>query len=869
MEGEKDVLAAAMSSPETHIKLADPNEDTYWGRVHKTFCMLDFRTAFTTERELAEAQELLAAHRRGESVDPIKLEHAKYVTLAIVHPDTGKPVFTPLRASVIVPMNMIMDGAMLLANSTKTTVFAQWLNQTYNALHYYANRNASNEDTAQQRAVAYVGATASSVGASLGIRRVAKQMTNAKWAPVVARMGPFAAVAAADLLNMAVMRQSEYLHGVHVYDENGDHVGKSRRCGALAVASCATGRIFAAAPILLLPPLILSRVDKHSTLFTRPKTRWLRVPALLGLVGCAIQFSVPLTFGLFRQTAQLDNKYLEPELQHAKRKQDGQPSGTSAVFAPDMEGEKPSDPDIDGDAAAELFNRQVDQQKLVAMAARVTQLQDEDAELRARHDKREQETHEFVAYFQKEIQTRDKQLTKLGEELAAARLSHALALEQMQQARDTERQHFIQQATAKEETSTEQIFYLREELHQLELFREMKDSVATKLKDLETQLTLEREQARDTAGALERKFLEEKARLQKEHEKKIELVKQQAKEDARNGLDADTRKIVTDNKRMGEELRFQLQMTEELQREKQQFEARAKTLNVELQLQVQKEAEFAKQAQRQSRELTQLRASLRETEHKLGAGLAAASWDAHAHITRHEREREELTLDVEGLRKLLSLKNRELRNLRRLAQAILSQRTDVEQFFLDSLEHVKREIERERKEKRERDLENYHRDVNCAQGIKHSLRFPKLTSPTSPVTANSRKGLVPPTSPQHFTEKVDLRKLSWEDRERVLRLVFSKINHSQSFVNVESDAPPEVLETPPKQSRRHNEPSPNQREKQRSTAVYFATEPTNTGEGGRSTAGSNTGGDEMLSMSLSGMPLVPRVPTRSSIAKGK
>ncbi|RHZ39923.1 hypothetical protein DYB28_007865, partial [Aphanomyces astaci] len=40
------------------------------------------------------------------------------------------------------------------------------LNQTYNALHYYANRNATNEDTSNQRIAAYVGATASSVAAS-------------------------------------------------------------------------------------------------------------------------------------------------------------------------------------------------------------------------------------------------------------------------------------------------------------------------------------------------------------------------------------------------------------------------------------------------------------------------------------------------------------------------------------------------------------------------------------------------------------------------------------------------------------------------------------------------------------------------------
>ncbi|RLN46922.1 hypothetical protein BBJ28_00003069 [Nothophytophthora sp. Chile5] len=329
MDSDTTALAGAVAAPapepETHIKLADPNEATYFGRVRKTFFMLDFRTAFTSDHALAEARQLVAADRRGEQVDAARLEHAQYVTHAILHPDTGQAVFTPLRASMIVPMNMIMDGAMLLANSTKTTIFAQWLNQTYNALHYYANRNASNEDTAQQRLLAYVGATASSVGASLAIRRVALRLHNATWASTVARMGPFAAVAAADLLNMAVMRQSEYLKGVHVYDENGDYVGKSRRCGALAVASCAAGRIFAAAPILLLPPLALARLEKHSTLLARPSTRWLRVPILLSLVGCAIQFSVPLTFGLFRQTAQIDCKHLEPELQHATRKQDGQP----------------------------------------------------------------------------------------------------------------------------------------------------------------------------------------------------------------------------------------------------------------------------------------------------------------------------------------------------------------------------------------------------------------------------------------------------------------------------------------------------------------------------------------------------------------
>lgn len=47
------------SGPDTHIKLADPDEATYFGRVHKTFHMLDFRTALTTDHALQDALALV------------------------------------------------------------------------------------------------------------------------------------------------------------------------------------------------------------------------------------------------------------------------------------------------------------------------------------------------------------------------------------------------------------------------------------------------------------------------------------------------------------------------------------------------------------------------------------------------------------------------------------------------------------------------------------------------------------------------------------------------------------------------------------------------------------------------------------------
>lgn len=50
-------------------KFADPDEATYLGRVRKTFHMLDFRTALTTDHELAQAQRLVKAKRTSAAWD--------------------------------------------------------------------------------------------------------------------------------------------------------------------------------------------------------------------------------------------------------------------------------------------------------------------------------------------------------------------------------------------------------------------------------------------------------------------------------------------------------------------------------------------------------------------------------------------------------------------------------------------------------------------------------------------------------------------------------------------------------------------------------------------------------------------------------
>lgn len=60
----------------------------------------------------------------------------------------------------------------------------------------------------------------------------------------------------------------------------------------------------------------------------------------------------------------------------------------------------------------------------------------------------------------------------------------------------------------------------------------------------------------------------------------------------------------------------------------------------------------------------------------------------HTNRIHNESTQKELV----KLQRMVELKNREMNKVKRLARNILDQRTEMERFFLDSLEHVKMEI---------------------------------------------------------------------------------------------------------------------------------------------------------------------------------
>jgi hypothetical protein len=113
--------------------------------------------------------------------------------------------------------------------------------------------------------------------------------------------------------------------------------------------------------------------------------------------------------------------------------------------------------------------------------------------------------------------------------------------------------------------------------------------------------------------------------------------------------------------------------------------------------------------------------------------------------------------EINRLKNLVKLKNDENGQLRGLSQMILDQRSETEQFFIECLEEVKLEIF-----KRKKESENKSSFFsNISRKYQESLKFAK---------------------------NIDIKDLSPEDKEKVIRLLFAKINENlkpRSYRDVE------------------------------------------------------------------------------------
>ena len=209
-------------------------------------------------------------------------------------------------SNLVVTVGMLTPGLQVgyhqLYNSPPThisqttgTLLWQITNQSLNVAINNANANKSTPLSTSIMVQSYLLAVSASCSVALGLNAIVPRLKRVSpgTKTILTRLVPFAAVASAGALNVFLMRGEEIRKGIDVYpvlseeekaqrEKDGKAIqslGKSKKAATIAVAETAVSRVLNATPIMVLPPLVLVRLQRTKWLKRRPK---MTLPVNLG-----------------------------------------------------------------------------------------------------------------------------------------------------------------------------------------------------------------------------------------------------------------------------------------------------------------------------------------------------------------------------------------------------------------------------------------------------------------------------------------------------------------------------------------------------------------------------------------------------------
>ena len=214
----------------------------------------------------------------------------------------------------------------------------QVANQSLNVAINNANANKSTPLTYTKMAQSYVLAVSASCSVAVGLNSLVPRLHRLSPGArtTLGRLVPFAAVASAGFLNVLLMRGEEMRAGIDVYpvlsardraelaargkaESEVESLGKSRKAATLAVTETACSRVLTSSPIMVVPPLILVRLQRTAWLRRNPRYT---VPVNLALILGMSYLALPFALAAFPQRQRIAADTLEDEF-HGRGGEDG------------------------------------------------------------------------------------------------------------------------------------------------------------------------------------------------------------------------------------------------------------------------------------------------------------------------------------------------------------------------------------------------------------------------------------------------------------------------------------------------------------------------------------------------------------------
>uniref|UniRef100_A0A8C4SZA7 Basal body-orientation factor 1 n=1 Tax=Erpetoichthys calabaricus TaxID=27687 RepID=A0A8C4SZA7_ERPCA len=399
----------------------------------------------------------------------------------------------------------------------------------------------------------------------------------------------------------------------------------------------------------------------------------------------------------------------------------------------------------------------------------VRKLARDNEDLTNQHFRLEKDTMDMISFFKKKDTEKEEMIADLHEQIKEEKRE---AMEENEKL--VKYSQHLNELEEKLKKRMQDFQMIQSELKMMNEFRKKKPELERELEDVKNMYVAKKEH-RENLARMEHKFFSEKygrglAHLHtKQQDVSCFLLHRQ--------LDDTTRSVFKENVRLNEALRYHMKEAEDMKKmtvtlvEENKFLLQDKVTN-DLLMQ-----EKIAQVKRQKEEILELQKKVSSLEQALGHIACEFETEKQLTVKQAHVTTEVGRSEMEKLQKLLQMKDKEMNRVKLLAKNILDQRTQVEQFFLQALDHVRQEITASRAQYKQAAQDAYQRKMQMARNGQEE--YPRIRT----FTKNEQST----NSVYHDLEeadkwnnlqsnKVDISELTWEQKEKVLRLLFAKMN---------------------------------------------------------------------------------------------
>jgi DNA repair exonuclease SbcCD ATPase subunit len=259
-----------------------------------------------------------------------------------------------------------------------------------------------------------------------------------------------------------------------------------------------------------------------------------------------------------------------------------------------------------------------------------------------------------------------------------------------------------------------------------------------------------------------------KALREEIHQKALELVDRKTKEIHKENIE-----LLDNQHLLGKDL-------EELGQEKENLEMQNKKLAIERKIADENLKVYAKQTIKLTNEIKELQKKVETLEIALNLQTKNFENEKQSIIQKHDEILEKLRKKLSEAKLLHKTRTRELLNLKNIAEKVVEQRTELEIFFTEAFSYVKEQRLKEKKQNEDIIPLSFH-NLNAFPG----REFPPIHIKSSKLKDNKpnhSESMVTKVREANYSPQVtlnghsDFTSLTWEDKEKVLKLLFEKIN---------------------------------------------------------------------------------------------